>query len=69
MFLDLICTSNNKNHRQGYPVGKLLLAKFEQLAKKFNYNKLKGTSVKNAINFYKKMGWTINPDNSMAKKI
>lgn len=68
-YLELICTTKNKERRKGYPVGKLLLAKFEELAKRFGINKLKGESVRQASGFYKKMGWTIEPNLKMHKKL
>ena len=68
-YLELICTTKNKERRKGYPIGKLLLAKFEELAKKFKINKLKGESVRQASGFYKKMGWKVGSDLKMSKKL
>ena len=68
-YLELICTTKNKERRKGYPIGKLLLAKFEELAKKFKINKLKGKSVRQASGFYKKMGWTVESNLKMHKKL
>ena len=67
--LELICTTKNKKNREGYPVGKLLLTKLEAIAKQFKIHKLKGESVKQAVGFYKKMGWNVKPNGNMSKKL
>lgn len=77
MYLELICTSRyspkrkDKKTGKNIPIGTLLLTKFEQIALSLGYPKLKGESVKGAIKFYEKNGWTVKKDskNSMTKKL
>ncbi len=76
MYLELICTSKTSKKRKdkrgkNIPVGTLLLTKFEQIARQLGYYKLKGESVKEAVKFYKRNGWTVGSDkqHKMTKKI
>jgi len=77
MYLELICTSRNSQKRKdkktgkNIPIGTLLLTKFEQIAIALGYPKLKGESVKEAVKFYEKNGWTVGKDkqHKMSKKL
>jgi len=76
MYLELICTSKRSKKRKdkkgkNIPIGTLLLTKFEEISRQLGYYKLKGESVKGAVKFYKRNGWTVGTDtkHKMTKKI
>ena len=73
--LELICTAKkNSRPKETGPVGKLLLQKFENIARQLKFPKIKGDGVPTAKGFYQKMGWTFGKrvsgtDINMSKKI
>ena len=69
VYLEMICATKNKIDRQGYKVGSKLLEKLEEIAKQMGYKKLRGESVAQATKFYKKMGWKVEVDGKMKKKL